>query len=232
MDAEGNGTGSRRGRQVARTEQRILAAAQDLFLENGYVATTLAAIAEAADVGLRTVYVRFGTKVALFSRLVDVAVAGDTRDIDVLHRDWVAEAMAAPTARQRIALSAAGGRAIQQRAGALFAVAQQAAAVEPEIADQWQRAREETRHMQHVFWTRMAEDGLLPAAEVDRVTDTASVLSAAETYLLVTRMLGWDLDTYETWLRDSLTALTATTSTSPPSRRRASPTSAAPPPSG
>ncbi|HEX3592727.1 MAG TPA: helix-turn-helix domain-containing protein [Pseudonocardiaceae bacterium] len=220
MDTEVNATGSRRGRQIARTEQRILAAAQDLFLENGYVATTLAAIAEAADVGPRTVYVRFGTKVALFSRVVDVAVAGDTQEIDVLHRDWLAEAMAAPTAEQRIALVVAGGRAIVQRAGALFAVAQQAAAVEPEIADQWQRAREDTRQVQHVFWTRMADDGLLPPAEVDRVTDTASVLCAAETYLLVTRMLGWDLDTYETWLRDSLTALTAATSTSRPSRRR------------
>jgi hypothetical protein len=33
------------------------------------------------------------------------------------------------------------------------------------------------------------------------------VLVAAETYLLVTRMLGWDLDAYQEWLELSLTRL-------------------------
>jgi hypothetical protein len=32
------------------------------------------------------------------------------------------------------------------------------------------------------------------------VIDTASILGSAETYLLITRLLGWDLDEYENWL--------------------------------
>jgi hypothetical protein len=40
-----------------------------------------------------------------------------------------------------------------QRTGALFAVAQQAAAVEPAIAGFWQRGREQSRHAHAVFWT-------------------------------------------------------------------------------
>ena len=39
--------------------------------------------------------------------------------------------------------------------------------------------------------------------------ETASVMSAAETYLLVTRMHGWDLDAYQEWLGLTLTRLVA-----------------------
>src|SRR6201993_3483405 len=48
--------------QTALTEQRILAAATELFLADGYVATTLEAVARGARVAARTVYVRFGTR--------------------------------------------------------------------------------------------------------------------------------------------------------------------------
>ncbi len=147
--------------QIAQTEQRILAAATELFLADGYVATTLEAVAKRAQVGARTVYLRFGTKAALFKRVVDVAIVGDSEPVDVLGRDWMQAAMTAPTAAERIAASAAAGRQIMERTGALFAVAQQAAAVEPLIAEQWQQGREQTRYAHAVFWTRMADDGLL-----------------------------------------------------------------------
>ena len=192
---------SLRQAQIAQTEQRILAAATELFLADGYVATTLEAVAKRAQVGARTVYLRFGTKAALFKRVVDVAVVGDTEPVDVLGRDWMQAALTAPTAAERIAASAAAGRQIMERTGALFAVAQQAAAVEPLIAGFWQQGREQSRHAQAVFWTRMAEDGLLdPGVDLAWVIDTASVLGSAETYLVITRMLGWDLDEYENWL--------------------------------
>jgi AcrR family transcriptional regulator len=150
---------SLRQAQVAHTEQRILAAATELFVEGGYLATTLEAVARRAQVGARTVYLRFGTKAALFKRVIDVAIVGDTQPVDVLGRDWMQAALTAPTAAERIAASAAASRQIMQRTGALFAVAQQAAAVEPLIAGFWQQGREQTRHAFAVFWARMAEDG-------------------------------------------------------------------------
>jgi hypothetical protein len=56
----------------------------------------------------------------------------------------------------------------------------------------------------------MAEDGLLdPRADLAWVIDTASILGSAETYLLITRMLGWDLDAYENWLVTTSTRLAA-----------------------
>jgi hypothetical protein len=88
-----------------------------------------------------------------------------------------------------------------ERTGALFAVAQQAAAIEPHIAGFWQQGREQTRHAHAVFWTRMADDGLLdPGADLDWLVDTTSILAAAETYLLIIRLTGWDLDAYQSWL--------------------------------
>ena len=192
---------SLRQAQIAQTEQRILAAATELFLADGYVATTLEAVAKRAQVGARTVYLRFGTKAALFKRVVDVAVVGDTEPVDVLGRDWMQAALTAPTAAERIAASAAAARQIMERTGALFAVAQQAAAVEPLIAAQWQLGREQTRYAHAVFWTRMAEDGLLdPVLDLDWLIDTSTILAAAETYLLITRLTNWGLDAYQDWL--------------------------------
>jgi AcrR family transcriptional regulator len=194
--------------QTALTEQRILAAATQLFLADGYLATTLEDVARRAQVGARTVYVRFGTKGALFKRVVDVAIVGDTEPVDVLGRDWMQLALTAPTAAERLAAAAAAGRQIMQRTGALFAVAQQAAAVEPLIAEAWQQGREQSRYAQEVFWTRMAQDGLVdPGTDLTWIIDTASVIGAAETYLLITRLTSWDLDAYEDWLRTTLTRL-------------------------
>lgn len=196
--------------QTALTEQRILAAATELFLADGYVATTLEAVARRARVAARTVYVRFGTKAALFKRVVDVAIVGDTEPAGVLDRDWMRLAMTAPTLAERIAAGAAIGRQIMQRTGPLFAVAQQAAAVEPLIAGFWQEGREQSRHAQEVFCTRLADDGLLPPGiDLTWLIDTASIMASAETYLLVTRMLRWDLDAYQDWLTVTWTRLLA-----------------------
>jgi hypothetical protein len=44
----------------------------------------------------------------------------------------------------------------------------------------------------------MAEDGLLgPHADLEWLIDTTTILAATETYLLITRLTGWDLDTYQ-----------------------------------
>ena len=77
-------------------------------------------------------------------------------------------------------------------------MAQKAAAVEPLIAGFWQQGREQTRHAHAVVWTRMTDDGLL---------DTTTILAAAETYLLITRLTGWDLDMYQGWLATTFARL-------------------------
>lgn len=206
-----------RAARVADTEERILRAATELFIEQGYAATTLAAVAEAARVGERTVYVRFGTKAALLKRAVDVAIAGDTAPVDVQGRDWFQTMLTAATAAERIEAGTRGARDMMARAGEILRVAQQAEAVEPEIAAAAQAGREATRDNTRLFWARMAQDGLLPpGCDVEWLADTTSVLAHAETYLLITRTLHWTPEQYEQWLMKTWTRLSAGGSWAPP----------------
>jgi AcrR family transcriptional regulator len=196
--------------QTALTEQRIVAAATELFLADGYLATTLEAVAKRARVGARTVYVRFGTKSELFKRVVDVAIVGDTAPVDVLGRDWMQRALTAPTAAERIAAAAAAGRQIMERSGALFAVALQAAAIEPAIQEAFQEGRRGARRAQEAFWTAMADDGLLPAgADVAWLIDTTGLLGSAETYLQAGHLYDWTSGQYEEWVATTWTRLAA-----------------------
>jgi AcrR family transcriptional regulator len=55
---------------------RILAVARQLFLEQGYGATSLQQIAGRAGVTKRTVYVKLGDKATLFSAVVEDVLAG------------------------------------------------------------------------------------------------------------------------------------------------------------
>lgn len=199
--------------QTALTEERIVAAATGLFLAHGYIETTLEAVAKAARVGARTIYVRFGTKAQLFKRVVDVAIVGDTVPVDVLGRDWMQRALTLPTAAGRIAAAASANRQIMERSWALFEVAQQAAIIEPAIQEAWQEGRRGARRAQEVFWTAMADDGLLPpAADLAWLIDTTSLLGSAEAYLQAVHLLSWSYDHYEEWIVTTWTRLAASAS--------------------
>lgn len=65
-----------RQEQARQTRRAILDAAAALFVEPGYAATPLTAIAAEGGVAIQTVYKVFGGKQALLSALVDVTVAG------------------------------------------------------------------------------------------------------------------------------------------------------------
>lgn len=196
--------------QTALTEERIVAAATDLFLASGYIETTLEAVAKAARVGVRTIYVRFGTKAQLFKRVVDVAIVGDTEPVDVLGRDWMQRSLTLPTAAERIAAAAAAGRQIMERSWALFEVALQAAIIEPAIQEAWQEGRRGARRAQEVFWTAMADDGLLPpGADLGWLIDTTGLLGSAESYLQAGYLYSWSFDQYEEWVATTWTRLAA-----------------------
>src|SRR5258708_3142778 len=88
-----------RRREAAQTTRRaIVAAATRLFVERGYAATNMAAIAEAAGVSHETVHATFGPKPALFRHLVelggDVMWAMNSPQFDLLYvrdRGWTPE---------------------------------------------------------------------------------------------------------------------------------------------
>ena len=100
----------RRREQAAATRREILEAAQRLFVEQGYAATTMAAIAAEAGVALKTVYVAFETKSGVLRALWNVLLRGDEDDVPVAERDVVSRGPRgarprAPAATQRAQLT-------------------------------------------------------------------------------------------------------------------------------
>ncbi|MGW4244031.1 TetR/AcrR family transcriptional regulator [Nocardia sp. NPDC004722] len=200
----------------AETERKILDAATRLFITDGYAATSLAAVADAAEVGSRTVYLRFGSKAELLKRAIDVAIVGDTQDIDLAHRDWHLRAATAPTLHERIAVYASGASALMQRAAPLIAAAAAAEASEPLIAEAGAAGRAATQ--QHIadIWRKMHADGLLhPEADLDWIITVVGPLGQADTYNLLTRTLDFDAAAYEHWLHGTWLRLATTPSSGP-----------------
>jgi AcrR family transcriptional regulator len=190
-----------RAARVLENEERILRAAHELFARDGYQATTLTAVADSAGLAPRTVYVRFGTKAALLKRVVDVALAGDLAPVDVVSREWYRTATTAPALDARIAAFARGSARLMLSAADVIAVALEAAPSEPLLAAAARAGRAATRDAVLTFWARARDDGLLPAGcDVTWLTDTASVLAHAETYLLMRETLQVTPERYENWL--------------------------------
>ncbi|HEY7261621.1 MAG TPA: TetR family transcriptional regulator [Trebonia sp.] len=190
-----------RAARVRENEERIVRAAHELFLRDGYQATTLAAVADAAGVAHRTVYVRFGTKAALLKRVIDVALVGDLEPIDVASREWARTTMTAATLEERIATLAQGSARLMASAAGVIAVAREAAPAEPVLAAAANAGRAATRDAVRAFWARALDDGLLaPECDLAWLADTTSLLAHAETYLLMRDTLGVTPAAYETWL--------------------------------
>ena len=75
-------TPTRQQRRKLRTSAAILDAAEALFLERGYLGTTVEQIAERADVALGSLYGHFAGKEGVYAALVDRAVLLVERFVD------------------------------------------------------------------------------------------------------------------------------------------------------
>lgn len=193
--------GRLRAARVVENEGRILRAAHELFVRDGYRATTLTAVADAAGVAHRTVYVRFGTKAALLKRVVDVALVGDLAPVDVISRDWYRTATSAATLDDRIAAFAKGSARLVTSAADVIAVAREAEPGEPLLAAAAQAGRAATRQAVRTFWMRARDDGLLPAGcDLTWLAETTGALAHAETYLLMRETRAVTATRYERWL--------------------------------
>lgn len=191
----------RRAQRRADTERRLVDSASALFVERGYAATTLADVAEKADVAPRTLYLHVPTKAELLLRCIGLAIAGDAEPIALAGRPAMTEAMTATTLDERLRLMASLTASLMERTGPLLEVAFQAEPSEPTIAAAASNGRADTTRTLRDFWRRIHNDGLLPAStDLEWLTETATLVTQAETYLLIGKTLGWDTATYRDWL--------------------------------
>lgn len=193
-----------------RTEERIVGAATELFLRDGYAATSLAAVARAAGVSDRTVYVRFTSKVTLFQRVIEVGIVGDVDAQPMDERAWSRHALTGTTAAARIEAFADGTSEMHERLGPLMAVNGEVEGSEPAVQESATMWRMATHNYVARFWTAMRNDGLLdPNADLAWLTDTTTVLTAAESRLLISRTMGWGRPAFQDWVRTTLSRLCA-----------------------
>jgi AcrR family transcriptional regulator len=197
-------------RRAAAVERRraIIEAASRLFIENGYVATTMASIAEAAGVNVDTVYAAVGTKPQLFGLLIDAAISGQGDAVPVLQRDYIIELSAEPHPARKLDLYATAVTEFQARLAPLFRVLQGAAAAEPEITAAWEAIRERrARNMPLLIENLEPTGGLRPELGRSEASDTVWALNSTEVYVLLVSTRGWSPERYREWLSVSLRRL-------------------------
>jgi AcrR family transcriptional regulator len=120
--------GQQRRSRAARA--RILAAATRLFVRDGYLATTMAAIAGEAGVAVQSLYLRFGSKLAILSDALDVAIVGDEEPMPLLDRPWVQKVADCTDGPEAMQVLLAQTRQICERSYPIYAALRSAASTE------------------------------------------------------------------------------------------------------
>ncbi|HJU03484.1 MAG TPA: helix-turn-helix domain-containing protein, partial [Actinomycetes bacterium] len=103
-------TSSLRDQQARLTRRRVLDAALELFLADGYLGTTIEAVARRAGVSPQTVYNAVGGKPALLRAVYDVTLAGDDAPVPIAERPAFQALLAETDGRRCLARYAELGR--------------------------------------------------------------------------------------------------------------------------
>ena len=198
----------RRREQARATRRAILGTARELFVERGYVATTIEAIAARASVSPETVYAAFGNKRAVLSELIDVSIVGDDAPVPVLDRSWVLAMRDEPEPRRRVAILARNGRLILERLAPIYEVLRSAADADPPIAALWKRYKVQRHAGQHELVRIVAVGGALrPGLTLKSADDILFAVGSPETYGLLVHDCGWSPRRFERWYADTLARL-------------------------
>jgi AcrR family transcriptional regulator len=184
---------------------RILDAAQRLFAQRGYPASTIEAIASDAGVAVDTVYAAFGSKRGILQALLNVRVGGDEAELDLLARAGPRAVQREPDQRNQLSAFAADVSAILERARPVDDIIRGAAAVDPEIATLRSEAQAYRYGNMRELVSWLAAKG--PLREGLDEEDAASIMwtmTSPEVHGLLRAVRGWPAERYAAWLRDSL----------------------------
>jgi TetR/AcrR family transcriptional regulator, regulator of autoinduction and epiphytic fitness len=198
---------SGRVRQAHATRRRIVEAAAELFVRDGYAATSIALIAEAAGVAVPTVYATLGSKANILHAVVDLTVRAGDEEVAVAARsDWH-EMEAATDPHERLTRFARIHRGICDREAAVFEQLEAAAGSDPEATELLERHEERRYETQSRLARRLHRDGQLrPGLGAREAADLLWTLASERTYLALVRHRGWTPRRYERWVVDQLTA--------------------------
>jgi AcrR family transcriptional regulator len=190
---------SRRRAAAEVTRERICAAAEKLFLRDGYARTSIRAVAGEADVAEATVYIAFSTKEAL----LDATIVRATRDNDGEPLSAILD-VPAPDMLGRLAVSHA---ATMHRAARLIALGESASLMDAALRPLRDRAHANLRAAYTAIAKRLADARLLrPDLTPADAADTLYAICNETTYLRLTDNGTRALKRYPAWLAATLGA--------------------------
>ena len=190
-----------RAEQAQRTRERIIDAARELFLAQGFAATTIAAVAERAELAPETVYATYRSKAGLLGGVVRAAVMRGAEPDNPLERGWVKELLDLPELEARLAGLARHTAATLELTSPMYAVIRSAGTGAEELSRLDTELRE-MRYGQQATVMRAVLDGgtLAPGVSAKAAAETFSALASPELHQLVTKQRGWSPRRYARWL--------------------------------
>jgi TetR/AcrR family transcriptional regulator of autoinduction and epiphytic fitness len=199
------GEKSTRADRAAATRRRILDCATELFVTDGYAATTMEHIARESGVAVQTLYYSFRTKGQLLCEAVEVAAAGGEAPAPVAQRAWTGQMLAATSGQRVLALGVEHGTDIYVRAAPLWPAINAAAAADPQVEHYWRDVAANRRIGQERMVDRLAQlDALRTGLEPARATDLLVVIFGHDVFRGLVGEAGWSVVEFKAWLFTSL----------------------------
>lgn len=191
------------GRQARaqETRQRVIDAAHDLFVNQGYGRTTIADIAREADVSVETIYSAFGSKAALLRKVWYVRFRGDEQDVRFLHRPDIQQMLAEPDLVVRLHRHAAVMTPVFRRFVPLHRALEAAAATESSAADMLAEFDAGRRDAATHYAKAAKKTGQLARSEADCRDIFSATLDGSLWHRLV-HEAGWSDERFAVFLGD------------------------------
>ncbi|MDQ6895817.1 MAG: TetR/AcrR family transcriptional regulator [Actinomycetota bacterium] len=195
----------RRQAAALKTRRRIRTAATELFLGQGYAATSMRAVAAAAGVAEKTVYLQYETKTALLKEVVETAIVGDDDELPVAARGWFVAVLEERDPELKLQRIVDGTADLHERTGPVFSIARGAAMVDPDVAQLWAAGKQGHRIDMGRLAASLAEAQMIPdGRDLAWAATVLYVVIGLETWHLVRVELDYGPDGYRAWLLDTL----------------------------
>ena len=198
--------GAARQARTRRTQAAVVEAAQSLFVERGYAATTIEAISDRSDTPQATVYRLFSSKLGILKAVLDVSVGGDDEAVAMADRPHVRALLSDQDPKNQLSGFAALLREIMTRAGPVHRILADAARSDEDAASLLAEIARQRHEGQQGLARSLARSGALrPGLKERDAADIIHALASPEVYGLLVTDRGWSGERYETWLTSILT---------------------------
>ena len=190
-----------RAESARQTRRRIVGAARELFESRGYAGTTIDAVAEAAGVSRRTVFLSVGSKAELLKTAWDWAVVGDDEPVPMAQRPQVLAMLQITDPAELVRLWVGQVLSIAERLAPLEMVLNRAVDADAEAAALRARIDVERRGGALMFVTHLESvGGLRDGLTVDAAADICWVLMNPLLQARLRTDCGWTGEAIEDWL--------------------------------